>query len=224
MMLSNAHLREAIKKRQIKIKNFEERWLNPASYDARLGDQAFKTRPERGIISVPERGLIVIEPGEFVILTTFEHFELPTNIAARLGLRSHFARKGLIMLSGPQIDPGFKGLLVIGAYNLGPRDVVLTYREPFCTIEFYDLPVPATKPYSGPYQHQIEIPKEDIEFFVEAKGATLAEVIESVGSLSQAVKELGTTVDSIKTSLWAIPLITTIAVSIAVSIIMWLLG
>jgi deoxycytidine triphosphate deaminase len=220
-MLSNEELLRVIKEKKIVIKNFEDKQLHPASYDARVGNTAFKTRPERGIVNISEKGMIIIEPGEFVILTTFEHFEIPKDIAVRIGLRSYFARKGLILLSGPQIDPGFRGLLVVGIYNLGPRDIALTYKEPFCTLEFYQLAAPASKPYSGPYQNQIDIPKADIEFFIEAKGATLAEVIQSVGALGNAVKELQTAVKTIERSLWTVPLVTTIAVTVAVAIILY---
>jgi dCTP deaminase len=217
--MSDKEIKEALDKKELVIKELDEELLHPSSYDARLGKQVFKTRPERGLVDVSEKGVVIIEVGEFAILSTHEMFELPNDIAGKLGLRSHYARKGLILLSGPQIDPGFRGLLTVGIYNVGPKDVAIPYLEPFCTIEFYRLTVPATKPYTGEYQDQVRIPSKDIEFFAEAKGATLAEVIQSVAILSNSVNGLEKTVNALKTTMWAIPLVTTITVSIAVIIL-----
>lgn len=218
-LMSDEQIKEALDKKELVIKNFDEVQLNPASYDARLGEQVFKTRPDRSIVKSSEKGVIIIEVGEFAILTTHEHFEMPNNIVGQIGLRSHYTRKGLIGLSGPQIDPGFRGMLTIGVYNVGPKDIAVPYLEPFCTLQFHRLNLPATKGYSGEYQNQIAIPSKDIEFFIEAKGATLAEVIQSVGTLSSSVKSLETTVGALKTSLWAIPIVTTITVSIVVIVL-----
>jgi dCTP deaminase len=113
-MMSDKEILEAMKSGRITIKNFDASLLHPASYDARVGEVVFKTRPEKGLVNVREKGLITIEPGEFAILTTFEHFELSVDVAGHIGLRSYFARKGLVLLSGPQINPGFRGLLVLG--------------------------------------------------------------------------------------------------------------
>jgi dCTP deaminase len=217
--MSDREIKEALERGDLVIKEFDEKQVNPASYDARLGDQTFKTRPERGLVRSSSKGVIIIEVGEFAILTTHEHFKIPNNMAGQIGLRSHYARKGLILLSGPQIDPGFKGMLVLGVYNVGPKDIAIPYLEPICTIEFHRLNVPATQPYKGEYQDQIAIPTKDIEFFAEAKGATLAEVIQSVSTLSASVKSLEATVNGLKTTVWAIPLVTTIAVSIAVGVL-----
>ncbi|MHC1610637.1 MAG: dCTP deaminase [Candidatus Methanospirareceae archaeon] len=200
-LLTDGEIKKKISEGVLKIENFSEDCLEPASYDMRLGEQAFKSRHERGLINIKDSGMITIEPGEFTILTTHERIELPKNIAGHIGLRSHYARKGVILLSGPQIDPGFKGLLTVAVYNVGPRDVVIPFLEKFCTTEYYALNIDALKPYKGEYQNQIKIPTSDIEFLREAKGATLAEVIESVGSLARSVNSLEATVSGLKTTI-----------------------
>ena len=213
-LMSDNEIEESVKKGEIIIKEFDERQINPASYDARLGKQIFKTKKEEGIIDSSKKGIISIEIGEFVLLSTFEGFELPNNIAGQIGLRSHYARKGLILLSGPQIDPGFRGILTLGVYNVGPKIVAIPFLEPFCTIEFHKLNVPASEPYEGEYQNQTTIPTKDIEYFMEAKGATLAEVVETIGHLSNSINTLEATVKGIRRSLWVIPLIVIIALTI----------
>jgi len=218
--MSDGEIREAVQKGELKIRNLDEKQIKPASYDARVGKIAFKTRPEKGEVDISKKGLIIIGIGEFAVLTTEEYFEMPANIAGQIGLRSYYARKGLILLSGPQIDPGFRGLLSLGFYNVGPRDVAIPYLEPLCTIGFHKLHTPATEPYQGEYQDQRTIPLRDIEFFAEAKGATLAEVIQTIAALSNSIQGLEATVKGIKISLYAVPLITTLAVSIVVGVVL----
>ncbi|HVN66069.1 MAG TPA: dCTP deaminase [Methanomicrobiales archaeon] len=220
-IMSDVEITHSLESKELIIHEFDKEFLNPASYDARAGKQIFKTRPGRGLTDISEKGVAIIEIGEFAIISTHESFELPKNIAGKIGLRSHYARKGIIILSGPQVDPGFKGILTVGIYNVGPKDVAIPYLEPFCTIEFYKLTVPATKGYTGEYQNQIKIPSKDIEYFVEGKGATLAEVIQSVSGLSNSVNRLENTVNALKLSLWAIPVITTVVVTIVVAVLLW---
>lgn len=84
--------------------------------------------------------------------------------------------------------------------------------------------MPVAEPYSGRHQGQITIPAEDTEFFGEAKGATLAEVIQSVGLLSESVRRLEATVNGLKQGLWAIPVITTITVAVVVLLVSMFYG
>jgi deoxycytidine triphosphate deaminase len=53
-------------------------------------------------------------------VTTHENLHLPHDIAGHIGVKSYYTRKGIVILSGLQIDPGFEGVLVIGMYNASP--------------------------------------------------------------------------------------------------------
>src|SRR4051812_38030651 len=121
-MLADEEIRGAIAAGELVIEPFSEDSLQPASYDFRVGPGAF-TSSTREKVDVSEKGLIVIEPGDFAVLETRERVGLSAQIAALLGLRSEYARQGLLMLSGPQIDPGFRGVLVIRIVNLAPKRI-----------------------------------------------------------------------------------------------------
>ena len=84
----------------------------------------------------------------------------------------------------------------------------------FYLIEFLKLNVPATEPYKGEYQNQTTIPTKDIEYFMEAKGATLAEVVDTMGNLSNSINTLESTVKGIKRSLWVIPVIIVVVMTL----------
>lgn len=51
----------------------------------------------------------------------------------------------------------------------------------------------------------------------------MAEVIQTIAALSSSVQELESTIKGIKISLWAIPLLTTLTVSIAIGVLLRIL-
>lgn len=213
MLMTNEMIRSAMKGGELQIHNFEESALYPASYDARLGEEAI-TSSQRERINPSNKGLFTIPAGDFALVTTHERFELSANAAGHIGLRSHYSKKGLSILSGPQIDPGFKGVLVVGLSNLSPRDVTIPYKERFCTLEFYKLVEPASELYHGEYQNQKGISPQDLENMVEAQGMTFGQVIKLLGDLSLSVKSLSESVTFLK---WMIPIaFALIAILIAV--------
>lgn len=198
MVLSDKQILEARQAGTIGIEPFDERCLHPASYDLRVGEEAFSST-RRELIRLREKGILVLEPGDFVILSTLETLRLSLKHAGRIGIRSHFTRRGVIPLIGPQVDPGFDAPLHIGLYNVSPNDVVLRFEEPFCTVEFHELSQPAERPYAGPYQHQRGITASEMEDLLGGRGMTFAEVLKLLGSLATDVKAL---TGAVRTTQW----------------------
>lgn len=99
------------------------------TYDLRLGEEAF-TSSCKTPINLKEKGYVEIESGETALLMTYERINMPENHMGFLSLRTTYASKGLINISGFHIDPGFKGKLVFSLYNSSPRPVVLKYKDP----------------------------------------------------------------------------------------------
>lgn len=200
MVLSDADISKAIEKGTIKIEppiDFEKQ-LQPASVDFCLGAKVFKTVPEPGVKPIGEGEYLVIEPSEFAEVLTHEHVELSNEICGRMGLRSEFTRKGLLLFSGPQIDPGFRGLLSVSLYNTSTRPITIKFKQPFCTIEFSRLKTPASSTYEGKYQNQTDFDSENISWLMTMKGMTFAQVVESVKNLQESVTLLNTTVKNMQ--------------------------
>jgi len=201
MLMTDTEIAEAVKSGALVIPDFEKyraQSLQPASYDLHLGPQAFSSR-RREIIDISKEGILVLQPGEFAIVLTHERLEMPTDIAGHFGLRSYFTRKGLIVFGGIQVDPGFRGRLKIGLYNLSPKDIALSYLEPFCTIEFHRLSQPVAEPYKGPYQDEESITSKDLAPVLEASGMTFGEVLKSLGTLSEQMGHLNKRFDVLST-------------------------
>ena len=130
---------------------------------------------------------------------TLEIIRLGPQYVGRFGLRSKFARKGLIATTGPQIDPGYRGRLIIGITNLSPRPVTLSYGDDFLSVEFHRLQEPSTKPYNGPYQGRETLGAEEIEAIAESEGMALSEVLTTLRTLTKNVGELTSEFRTLKT-------------------------
>jgi len=188
LILSDTDIMSELKAGTIFIEGFNRENLRPASYDLGLGRRAFKSSTA-AIHDIEKEGKLTIEPAEFVEVITYERVEInSTKICARAGLRSSFARKGLLLFAGPQVDPGFRGCVVVTIFNAGGRAITIGYKEPFCTTEFQYLQTNASKPYSGRYQDQMDFASEDIAFLAESKGVTLADVLKSLNEIRSFVE------------------------------------
>jgi len=215
MILTAQQIAEAYRRGDLVINPFDEHQIQGATYDLRVGDQAATTSTKR-LVNVKDNGYLLLQPGDFGIVTVFEEIRLGPQYAARFGLRSKYARKGIIATTGPQIDPGYHGRLIIGLTNLTPRPVSLPYKDDLVSVEFHRLEEATTKPYSGPYQDKMELGSEEIEFITESEGMALSEVLTTLRALSQNVAAL---TDQVKTLRWAIPAIVAIGIAVIGTIV-----
>lgn len=209
-MMTDADIRQAIADDDMAIEPMSEDSLQPASYDLRVGSEAFVSDAD-AVTDVAKRGLAIIEPGEFAVLTTLERVECGPQIAGQLGLGSTYARKGLVLLSGPQIDPGFRGVLVVRVTNLSPQRVTLSYEAPFLTAQFFRLGRPVDRPYEGSRQGQTGLDARDIEAISDPDSPTIGGMVRSLATLARDVSDLKT---SVKWMAWAVPTIVAVGMTI----------
>jgi dCTP deaminase len=198
-MMTDSEILAAEKAQEIALEPFDPQQVQPASYDARVGAEAFSSTVKEKL-DLSKTGLLVIEPGEFAMILTREHFRLDKRHAGMIGLRSEFAKQGLLMLSGPQIDPTFDGVLKVRLVNLAPKPIALTYEAPFLTIQFFRLSSPVNKEYSGPSRGQEKITSADIQELIGMKGMTLGEVMKTLSALAKTVEALGINVAKLEGS------------------------
>lgn len=214
MILTDQQIRETCKKGDIFIEPFSEKQVQPATYDLRVGNQGATTSTKK-MVDIKETGYLLLEPGDFGVVTVLEEIRMGSQYAGRFGLRSKYTRKGLIATTGPQIDPGYHGRLIVAITNLTPKNVSLPYKDDFISVEFHRLEEPAKKPYSGPYQDKLELGAEEIEFIMESEEMALSEMLTTMRSLSENVGKLTSEVKMIK---WLVPIIVAFGIT-AISII-----
>jgi dCTP deaminase len=210
-LLTDAEIKEALKKDGLEIDPFDDESLQAASYDMKLGKKAIITRTvsleelkgkvqreDVKEINVDKEESITIPGGAFALVSTLERIKLPTNFAGHIGMRTYFTRKGLVVLSGLQIDPGWDGILVLGLANISPRSLTIDYKDHLCTIEIHRLNRPAEQKYEGTYmaeQREGRIPVSDKDYLrtIETMSVSdltkaLLELSQNVGSLSKWVR------------------------------------
>ncbi|HMI20819.1 MAG TPA: hypothetical protein VK533_14885 [Sphingomonas sp.] len=226
MILTDSDIKAALDAGEIVIaapgEGYDPGQIQPASIDLRVGDEGATTK-HKARTNIKEKGLIVLEPGDFGVICILEHVKLGPQFVGRIGLRSKYARKGLIATTGPQIDPGFEGSIKVGLANLTPRDVPLAHRDDILTLEIHRLEKPVDRPYCGPYQGKYGLSTEDLDTIAEGDGMAFSEVLTTLRSLSSNVGDLSSKMSDLagqmKAQQWMIPLIITIALSVMAVIV-----
>lgn len=217
MILTDREIRAAVEKGEIVIEPFEESQIRPATYDLRLGAQGSTTSLKR-IVNLKESGYLLLQPGDYGVVTVLEEIRLGSQYVGRFGLRSKYTRKGVIATTGPQIDPGYHGRLIIGIMNLTPKSISLPYKDDFVSVEFHRLDQPAERPYSGPYQGKLDLGAEEIESITESEGMALSEVLTTLRSLSENVGTLTRNLEALTTEFrsykWVVPIIVALGIAV----------
>ena len=199
MVLTDSEIKEAMKNGEIKIDNYEKEMLKPESYDMRVEKKALISGNEEEI-NLNIRGSISLKAGEFALVTTRENVTLANNIVGHIGLKSYYVRKGVVVLAGLQIDPGFSGVLVLGVYNASSRSISLDYLNSICTVEFHRL----TKSVEVPFSRQDlraqklgTIPKVDRDYLKTLETQSLSEVAESLRHLTLTVSHMASLINKV---------------------------
>jgi dCTP deaminase len=175
-VLSDGTIRRLIAEGRVRVEQFDDSMVQPASIDLRLGSsfRVFHNHrigaidladPPRNLtehVEIGEEESFVIHPGEFVLGRTQEHVELPDDIVARIEGKSSLGRLGLIVhATAGFVDPGFKGTLTLEITNLTRVPIILWPGKPIAQLSFMALDQPAQRPYGHPdlgshYHGQVE--------------------------------------------------------------------
>jgi deoxycytidine triphosphate deaminase len=79
---------------------------------------------------------ITLPPNSIAFVTTKEFFRLPRYIAARFNLSITNVHRGILLGTGPLVDPGFWGRLLIPLHNLTLNEYTFRSGERFAWFEF----------------------------------------------------------------------------------------
>jgi dCTP deaminase len=167
-------------KKRLSVMPFQERAVQAASLDVRLGNWfviARRTRlnsvrlggkdkaGERLLMSVGREEAFVskgqtflIHPGDLVLGATLEFIALPPDTMAFVEGKSGLGRLGLIVATASTIAPGFHGVVVLELANTGTVPLELEPEMPVAQLVLQVLtgPVPEDLLYRGKYYCQIK--------------------------------------------------------------------
>jgi deoxycytidine triphosphate deaminase len=115
--------------------------LKPASYRIDIkGDCLYwDENNEKKEFKILEGDEITIKPNSIVFIGVEPFFRLPDYIALRFNLQITHVYKGLLVGTGPLVDPGFVGKLWLPLHNLTANPYTLKGGDPIIWMEFTKL-------------------------------------------------------------------------------------
>lgn len=108
--------------------------LKPAAYELTLGPNCVVNGKIRVLsdddpwLEIPNNSIVFVSMGQWV--------RLPHYIAARFDLAIEFIYQGILLGTGPQVDPGFQGVLSCPLHNISDASVHLRLGQPFAKMDF----------------------------------------------------------------------------------------
>ena len=116
--------------------------IKPASYEVNLGNEVLywdEDNNRQYNENITSKETVVFRKNSITFVTVDAWFRLPDYIALRFNLQIHHVHRGLLLGTGPLIDPGFNGRLMIPIHNLTENDYELDKNEGLICIEFTKL-------------------------------------------------------------------------------------
>lgn len=134
ILLSN-RIHELCEQKLLIAEGYKPDNLRPASYTLRIGDDYIDSEGNKRSLS-DEEDTIVFKKNSIVFVSTKEKLNLPYYVIARFNLRVNWVYDGILLGTGPQVDPGFAGFLSCPLYNLTNSDITIRREQDFATIDF----------------------------------------------------------------------------------------
>jgi deoxycytidine triphosphate deaminase len=116
-------------------KGYDQKYLRPASYTLTIGREYWDSAGESHVLTDDEDSF-VFKKNSIVYVSAAEEFNLPYYVIARFNLRVTWVYEGILLGTGPQVDPGFRGRLSCPLYNLTNLDITIKRGAEFATIDF----------------------------------------------------------------------------------------
>ena len=109
--------------------------LKKASYEGRIGEKAYRYDENGKLAEILEDGQLIVEANSIVFVECDLDFRLPDFIALRFNLQIRHVHRGLLLGTGPLVDPGFWGKLCIPLHNLTNENYCIPKEEGLIWIE-----------------------------------------------------------------------------------------
>lgn len=177
MILSDRDIKQYLKEEKIKIEPLDEPevQIQPSGVDLKLGNtfRIFKTMaipfidtksPVEGYteaMKIEDGKPFIVHPGEFVLATTKERIQLPSDLAGTIDGRTSIGRLGIcIHTTSTGLNPGWGGFITLEINNIGKIPVALYPGMRICKVSFIKLTSEAEKPYRSDKYQYTSVPEE----------------------------------------------------------------
>jgi dCTP deaminase len=164
MILSDRSIREELASGRIVIDPLDDSFIQPSSVDLTI-DRFFRVFRNHitpiidvkknledltELVEIPQDGVFILHPGEFVLGSTAERVKLPTDLVARLEGKSSLGRLGLLIHSTAGfVDAGWDGHLTLELSNVATLPITLYPAMKIGQISFIRMTTEADVPYGS---------------------------------------------------------------------------
>jgi dCTP deaminase len=164
VILSDRTLREELAAGRVIIDPLDESCIQPSSIDVKISGlfRVFRNHTAAVIdvkqdltyltelIEIPDDGVFMLHPGEFVLGSTLERVGVPDDLVARIEGKSSLGRLGLLIHSTAGfIDAGFDGHVTLELANVASLPITLYPGMKIGQVSFMTMTTAADKPYGS---------------------------------------------------------------------------
>jgi dCTP deaminase len=181
--LSDVEIKKAIGSKDIEIEPFDEKNLEPSSYDFKIGRALIAGK---GIAEQKDFPLY-LKPGDWMEIESLEIVKISQKIGVIMGMPSGMSRKGILAFSGMHIDPGYRGRIFITLFNPSSDTYKIEHGQKLSSALFFNFEELPSRSYDGQHQEQYHFPEKDVEWMIRLKAPTIADAIKSVEELEKMI-------------------------------------
>lgn len=124
------------------VEPFDVNKLKGVTYQCTFSGEAHRFNQDSGEmeeINIDDTKELILEKNSITYLKIEEKFHVPEYMVLRFNLSVSNAYKGLLLGTGPIVDPGFEGNLFIPLHNLTGNEYVIKKGAPLIRVEFTKL-------------------------------------------------------------------------------------
>ncbi|MDD2851034.1 MAG: hypothetical protein PHY09_03930 [Desulfuromonadaceae bacterium] len=114
--------------KNLKSASYEVDFIGTIIYWDEAGNKKTERIEDDGVFILPKHSIAFISPDLY--------FRLPDYLAVRFNLQIKLVHSGILLGTGPLVDPGFEGQLLIPLHNLTNNDYLIKGGEGLIWVEF----------------------------------------------------------------------------------------
>ena len=125
--------------------------IQAASYELRVGLKYAVSGKTQALLPGEK---LRIPKFEVAVIEFLETINMPDFLIGRWNIRTRWAYEGLVWVGGPQVNPGYRGLIMAPIWNLSNRDFEISCGEALAVMDFSLTRPPTAKSNRQPLWHK----------------------------------------------------------------------
>jgi dCTP deaminase len=172
---------------------WDEKRIEAAGYRLSVGGEYFVNGSRSSTaVKLGTKDNFALQPGQFAFILTKERVNISNSSIGFISIRASIKFKGIVNVSGFQVNPGFKGNLIFAVFNAGNKTIHFREGDEIFSLWIAELDAPIDGDYEAKGKipnHLDSIPSDEIEK-ISGSEPTAYELSKQVNDLSNKVSNL----------------------------------